>query len=192
MDIKFADIIRRDNSIKSQYRNKKPNETTIEFIVSNPDFDKNLLGRYNHNQDKVEIFLSKIGESCYKAIKRENKDLFNFLNSDSNKRSNALDKEYFEDAVDEQLFDSTSNKLTEVLLHELTHKFGNVGHPQDYKAGISYFINSYIYKLYTDVNFSEMEKEVKGLLKTCYNIQSYTTNDFNSKIKEIISYCNDK
>ncbi len=187
-------IIGDEKNSRISYKDKKrSDETTIDFLVSNPDAsDKSLLGRYNSNYNKVEIFLGKIANSCYKEIKRENRDIFNFLRSDSNKKSNALDEGYFENVVDEQLFDSTTDKITEVLLHELTHKFGNARHPQDYKAGMKYLINSYICRLYTDVHFSEMEKESKDMLKECYNIQSYTTNDFNSKLKKLISYYKDR
>lgn len=190
----IAGRVRSENNGKFSYKDKKRgNETTIDFLVSNPDnFNKSLLGKYNSNYDKVEIFMDKIGESCYKAIKKENRDLFDFIDSDSNRKSNALDREYFGNVIDEKLSNSATDKITEVLLHELVHKFGNVHHPQDYKAGMKYFINSYIYKLYTEIHFSEMEKEAKELLKTCYNIQSYTTNNFNSKLRKLISYCNDR
>ncbi|MCL4376657.1 hypothetical protein M1558_04185 [Candidatus Parvarchaeota archaeon] len=172
---------------------KRNRETTIEFLISNPNgSDNGLLGRYNSNYDKIDIFLGKIGEVCYKKIKTENKDLFDFVESKSNKKSNALDRNCFEDVVDEQLFAYTKDKITEVLLHELTHKFGKAYHPQDCKAGMRYFINSYISKLYTEVSFPDMEKEAKEVLKNCYNIQSYTTNDFNSKIRKLIDYCNDR
>ena len=172
---------------------KEGKKTKIEFLISNPNGSDNpLLGRYSSNYDKIEIFLGKIGRVCYKKIKKENNDLFNFLESSSNKKSNALDRNYFDDVIDEKLFDSTNDKITEVLLHELTHKFGNSHHPQDYKPGMVYFINSYISELYTKAIFSEMEKEAKELLKNFYNIQSYTTNDFNRKIRKIIDYCNDR
>ncbi len=187
-------IIGTENKSKYSHTGKKlSNKTTIDFLLSSQDAsDKNLLGRYNSNCDKIELFLGSIVESCYKEIKKENKDLFSFLESDSNRKSNALDREYFENVIDGQLFDSTKDKITEVLLHELTHKFGNAHHPQDYKAGMKYIVNSYIDRLYNDVHFSEMEKEAKDLLKNCYNIQSYTTNNFNSKIRKVIGYCNDR
>ena len=184
---KIENMIKREGSVSD----RKESNNKLDFVVSNGDsLDKSVLGRYYPKEDKIEIFLDRIGELGYKRIKKENKDLFDFLESDSNKKSKALDRLDFENVIDDQFFDYTNDKITEVLLHELTHRFGNAHHPEDYKAGNLYFINFYIDRLYKEASFSKMETEAKELLKKCYNIQSYTTNDFNSKIRKVIDYCN--
>lgn len=192
MKNEIGDILKKEKNSNSLLSNKKEgNRDTIDFVVSNhDDSDKNVLGRHYQKDGRIEIFLDRIGKLYYKEIKRENRNLFDFLESDVNKESNALDRRDFENAIDKQLFDYTADKITEVLLHELTHKFGKACHPQNYKIGRQYFINSHIDKLYEEASFSEMEAGAKELLKKCYNIQSYTTNDFNSKLWEIIDYCN--
>ncbi len=182
MEYKFTSMIKRES-----------NGNTLDFVISyDKNTNKNVLGIHYQRSDRIEIFLDRIARSCYKRIKKDNKYPSNFIGIDSNNQSNEAYTSKFEDIIDKGVFDCTTDKITEVLLHELTHKFGNVGHPEDYKIGYEYFINYYIDKLYNEANFPKMELEAKEILKKCCNIQSYTTNDFNNKLRKIIYYCKDR
>ncbi|MCL4406818.1 hypothetical protein M1139_01850 [Candidatus Parvarchaeota archaeon] len=173
--------------LKKVCADKKVETSDIEFLISDPgSLNKYLLGCYTPKYGRIDIFLKNIADSCYRRIKRESKGLSEFIENDSN--VDTPRKEEFKGWEDGQLLGYTADKINEVVLHELTHKFGKAHHPQSYTHGEEYFVNSYIYTLYTDFSLSKLENEAKNLLKKYYNTQTYTTNDLNSKIRKCIDY----
>ncbi len=174
--------------LKKVCAGKKVETSDIEFLISDPgSLNKYLLGCYTPKYGRIDVFLKNITDSCYRKVKRESKGLSEFIENDSN--VDTPRKEEFKGWEDGQLLGYTADKINEVVLHELTHKFGKAHHPQNCVHGEEYFVNSYIYTLYTDFSLSKLENEGKDLLKKYYNTQTYTTNDLNSKIREVIDYC---
>ncbi len=192
MKHKLEDVINREKQQNNPLLkdNTTLNKSDTGFYIFNPESnDIRLLGYYNSKDDLIKIFLGNICALEYKKIKKENKDLFEFLESDANKISGALQREEFDRDIDNKLFENTADAINETFLHELTHKFSNTVHPQNYKSGRQYFINAYISQLYTDIDFTSLENDAKQYLKSVHNINSYKTNDFNNLLRKVIKYC---